>query len=307
LITPLDRLDHALQDEVLSLIASATDFDGVPPVAEHVLLHLRHGGDKQDSHLIVRRSSELAGYAHLDLTDQVEGPSAEIVVSPKFRRTGVGNELVSAVKRIAGARLRLWSHGDLPGAKNLAIKNGLSKARTVIQMRRSLTDSIPESSTDFVIRNFLEGLDNEAWVAANNRAFAGHPEQSNWTLRDLEIRCREGWFDPSGFLIAELDGQIAGFCWTKIHGGHSHRHTKNEPEHDHDPIGEIYIMGVDPRFQGKGIGRAITIAGLRQLRYQGIFSAMLYVDEENLNAIKLYQSLGFTEWGRDVLYRYNLG
>lgn len=76
--------------------------------------------------------------------------------------------------------------------------------------------------------------------------------------------------------------------------------------HDHDPIGEIYIMGVNPKFQGRGIGRQVTIAGLRHLRYQGIFSAMLYVDASNSGAISLYTSLGFTELGRDVLYRYNL-
>jgi mycothiol synthase len=65
-------------------------------------------------------------------------------------------------------------------------------------------------------------------------------------------------------------------------------------------------MGVNPKFQGRGIGRAVTIAGLKHLRYEGIFSAMLYVDADNASAIKLYSSLGFKEWGRDVLYRYNL-
>ena len=99
---------------------------------------------------------------------------------------------------------------------------------------------------------------------------------------------------------------MTGFCWTKIHGGHTHKHSHSEPEHDHDPIGEIYIMGVAPKFAGKGIGKAVTIAGLRHMRYQGIFSAMLYVDADNSAAIQLYQSLGFTEWGRDVLYRYTI-
>mgnify|MGYP003331395927 FL=1 len=99
---------------------------------------------------------------------------------------------------------------------------------------------------------------------------------------------------------------MAGFCWTKVHGGHSHQHSPDDPIHDHDPIGEIYIMGVSPQFRGRGVGRAVTLAGLRYLRYQGIFSAMLYVDSSNTDAISLYSSLGFTEGGRDVLYRYTL-
>lgn len=302
MITPYQHLDPDTQSQVLSLIAAATDYDGIPPVAEHVLLHLRHGGDKDDCHLVAKDNEQVVGYAHLDLTDEVEGPSAEIVVAPSSRGNGIGNQLVAKIKELSGTKLRLWSHGDLPGAKNLAEKNGLTHSRTVIQMRRSLTDPIPEIDSEFQIRSFLPGIDNQPWLALNNRAFKDHPEQSNWSARDLEIRTKESWFDPSGFLIAEVDKDMAGFCWTKIHGGHTHKHSENEAEHDHDPIGEIYIMGVDPNYLGRGIGRAVTIAGLKHLRYQGIFSAMLYVDADNQAALKLYKSLGFKEWGRDLLY-----
>ena len=173
-------------------------------------------------------------------------------------------------------------------------------------MRRSLGDPIPEIDPSIAIRSFLVGLDEPAWLSLNNIAFAGHPEQANWSERDFQIRRQESWFEPTGFLIAEIDGDMAGFCWTKVHGGHSHQHSPTDPIHDHDPIGEIYIMGVSPKFRQRGVGRAVTIAGLRYLRYQGIYSAMLYVDSSNASAMKLYQSLGFTEWGRDVLYRYTL-
>jgi mycothiol synthase len=306
LITQHSHLNPEQQHQVLSLIASATDSDGVPPVSEHVLLHLRHGGDKADTHFVVTTNNEVIGYAHLDLTDQVEGPSAELVVHPKHREAGIGQTLLKELQSAAGTTLRLWSHGDLPGAKNIAERSGFSRARTVIQMRRSLNDPIPELTKDIRIRNFLPGIDNEEWIALNNRAFANHPEQGNWSARDLDVRIKEEWFDPQGFLIAESNQQMTGFCWTKIHGGHTHKHSHSEPEHDHDPIGEIYIMGVDPAMAGKGIGKAVTVAGLRHMRYQGIFSAMLYVDADNVAAIKLYQSLGFTEWGRDVLYRYTM-
>jgi mycothiol synthase len=127
LITRYSHLDPEKQREVLALIASATDVDGIPPVAEHVLLHLRHGGDKEDFHLLAEENGEIFGYAHLDLTDEVEGPSAEIVVAPKHRGKGIGDKLIESVKGYADEKLRLWSHGDLPGAKNLAEKNGLKR------------------------------------------------------------------------------------------------------------------------------------------------------------------------------------
>ncbi len=135
MITRHQHLEPELQKEVLKLIASATDKDGVPPVAEHVLLHLRHGGDKSDVHLLARKDNQIAGYAHLDLTDEVEGPSAELVISPEFRNQGIGKELVKELKTQAGSKLRLWSHGDLPGARNIATANGFTHTRTVIQMR----------------------------------------------------------------------------------------------------------------------------------------------------------------------------
>jgi len=267
------------------------------------LLHLRHGGDKSDTHFVAEMNGKVVGYAHLDLTDKVEGPSAEFVVHPSHRKAGVGQSLLKALQESAGGMLRLWSHGDLNEARNIAERNGFERVRTVIQMRRSLNDPIPELTQGIAIRNFLPDIDNEEWIALNNRIFTDHPEQGNWSSRDLEVRIKEDWFDPQGFLISEDAAKMTGFCWTKIHGGHTHKHSHDEAEHDHDPIGEIYIMGVDSTHAGKGIGRAVTIAGLRHMRYQGIFSAMLYVDANNSAAIKLYQSLGFTEWGRDVLYR----
>ena len=306
MITQLDRLDSKVQLQVLALIAAASDNDGIPPVSEHILLHLRHGGDKSDTHFIAEIAGKVVGYAHLDLTDKVEGPSAEFVVHPSHRKAGIGQSLLKALQESAGGTLRLWSHGDLGEAKNIAERNGFTRVRTVIQMRRSLNDPIPELAQEIAIRNFLPGIDNDEWIALNNRTFIDHPEQGNWTTRDLEVRTKEDWFNPQGFLISEEKSAMTGFCWTKIHGGHTHKHSHDEAEHDHDPIGEIYIMGVDPKHAGKGIGRAVTIAGLRHMRYQGIFSAMLYVDADNGAAIKLYQSLGFTEWGRDVLYRYTM-
>jgi len=298
----LKHLTPALQEQVLSLIKAAQNFDNTPPIAEHVLLHLRHGGDKADSHLVVQKDNQVIGYAHLDKTDQVAGPSVELVINPEHRGSGIGSELLKSAIEVCGNKIRLWSHGDLPQARALAEANNFIKVRTVIQMSKELSEVSP-INCEYQIRSFLPELDNNAWLTLNNLAFTNHPEQGNWSEADLSIRLNEDWFDEKGFFVAQDKDKLIGFCWTKIHGGHSHSHLAGEDHHDHAPIGEIYVTAVSNKYAGKGIGKALTITGLNYLKYQGLNSAMLYVDEDNQVAFNLYKSLGFIESGKDVLYK----
>ena len=298
----LKQLTPALQEQVLSLIKDVQDIDNTPAIAEHVLLHLRHGGDKADSHLVIQKDKKVIGYAHLDKTDQVAGPSVELVIQPEHRGSGIESELLKAAIDACGNKIRLWSHGDLPQARALAESNNFIKVRTVIQMSKDLTEVSP-IDCDYQIRSFLPDLDNKAWLTLNNQAFASHPEQGNWSEADLLIRLNEDWFDEKGFFVAQDQTGLIGFTWTKIHGGHSHSHSTGEDHHDHAPIGEIYVTAVSDKYVGKGIGKALTITGLNYLKYQGLNIAMLYVDEDNQAAFNLYKSLGFTESGKDVMYK----
>jgi mycothiol synthase len=307
-----DRLEPGEVAEVLSLAQAAGDADGAFPLSEHVVLHLRQGGDLPAVHLLVRASDDtLVGYAHVDPTDAVEGASAELVVHPLHRRRGLGRLLVTGAMQVADqrddSRLRLWAHGDHPSASALGLGLGFERVRVLWQMRRSLYAPVPEPAfpTGVRLRQFVPGQDDEAWLAVNAAAFADHPDQGRWTLADLHARLREDWFDPAGFLLADdASGTLLGFHWTKVHGSVTHRH--GEEEHAHDPIGEVYVLGIAPAANGLGLGSALTLAGLRYLRSRGLDQVMLYVDESNHRAIALYQKLGFSRWSTDVSFRRKL-
>jgi mycothiol synthase len=296
----LNSLSKSQIDGVIELISAAAAQDGTPPISEHIILHLRHGGDKSDSHLIMERENKVIAYAHIDATDLVAGPSVELVVHPDHRKSGLGKELLSKSKEICGPKMRLWAHGDLSAAQKLADENGFERIRTVIQMRKSLAD-LSLNQHNFEIRTFLPGLDNEEWLALNNKVFENHPEQGAWSLKDLQTRLAESWFDPAGFFVATQDNKLIGFTWTKIHGGHSHKHDDQTEQHDHDPIGEIYITAVAT--SGTGLGKVLTQTALAYLKANGLITAMLYVDSDNDVALNLYKSLGFAQSSQDVMYR----
>jgi mycothiol synthase len=302
-MTEIRITEHLTGDEVaavLELVRLATEEDGVAPLSEHVMLHLRYGGDRQARNVMLMAGDVVAGYAHLDPTDPVEGPSGELVIHPGYRRRHRGLALVQALTKEAGQhQLRLWAHGDLPAASRLAAAAGFERVRALWQMRRSLQTQLdrPEMADGISVRTFRIGQDEDEWTALNRRAFATHPEQGAWTAEDLYLREQEPWFNPEGFFLAERAGGLVGFHWTKIHGQDDH-----EGDHEHQAIGEVYVVGVDPGERGSGLGRALTLVGLRYLRSRGLFQVMLYVDESNTAAIRLYESLGFTHWDTDVMF-----
>ncbi|MFC5381014.1 mycothiol synthase [Aquipuribacter nitratireducens] len=312
------HLDPSDVEAVTSLVRRATDADGVAPLSEHVLLHLRRGGEEPGVHLLAHEDGGLVGYAHLDPTDPVEGASAELVVDPRHRRAGHGRRLVETLvalsEELADGRLRLWAHGEAPDAAALAAAMGFTRARELWQMRRSLHAALPRPVVpdDLHVRTFRPD-DAEAVLAVNGAAFAEHPEQGRWTRADLDARLAERWFDPAGLFLAfdarpGSDGELLGFHWTKVHGGHDGHDGHDEGHdgeagHDHSPIGEVYVVGVSPAAQGRGLGRLLTLVGLCHLRARGLDQAMLYVDADNTAAVRTYTSLGFSRWDVDVQFR----
>ncbi|MGW4465459.1 mycothiol synthase [Micromonospora sp. NPDC004704] len=301
-----DRLGPAEIRDILALARAADRADGAVPLSEHVTLRLRPDDPAPVDHLVVRDQDGTAvGYAQLDRTGDPTGAEAELVVHPDHRRSRVGRALVTALTAASvGTELRLWAHGDHPSAAALALDLDFTRARELWQMRRPLGRDLAEPTLPdgVVLRAFRPGTDDEAWLDVNRRAFAEHPEQGRWTSADLAVRMAEPWFDPAGFLLAvqESTGRLLGFHWTKVHG----QPDGVEPDGvRREPVGEVYVVGVEPEAHGLGLGKALTSAGLRHLGDRGLTRVMLYVDESNASAVALYRRLGFSRWTTHVQYQ----
>lgn len=272
---------------VQSLLDVAAEADGHAPLGEHQWLDLVHGGRRGFAGLVAWEPGHdhPVGYAQV-----ARGPHSwalEFVIDPHHRATDgvtIGTDLVrSALGVVAnegGGHVHLWVPKPTALHDTVAVGAGLLRGRELLQLRRPLPAEDEAWSVD-PLRPFVVGRDEAAWLGVNNRAFSWHPEQGGWDDGTLRKREGESWFDPEGFLLHERDGRLAGFCWTKVHK-------------DHDPpLGEIYVIAVDPDFHGLGLGRSLVLAGLDHLARKGLQVGMLYVDADNQPAVQLYRKLGF--------------
>lgn len=280
----LDESDRAAVEHLLALAEQA---DGHPPIDEHRWLDMALGGRSAFAGLVAWEPGHDHPVAYAQVSRGRERSWAlDLAIDPHHRYDAhaIAPEVLGAaldlVREEGGGHVHLWVHQPTATHDRITASVGLRRGRDLLQLRRPLP--VAEALPDLELRPFRPGSDEHAWLKVNNRAFEWHPEQGDWTGDILESREAEPWFDPAGFLLHEIDGRLAGFVWTKVHA-------------DHDPpLGEIYVIAVDPDFAGRGLGRALVLHGLDHLARAGLEWGMLYVDADNAAAVKLYDRLGFT-------------
>jgi mycothiol synthase len=294
-VTPVEVTHRASDDgpAIAALLAAAAGTLGHRPLDDDSWAALLAGRQSGFAGFVARAApgAKIVGYAQVDRRigswdlAYVLDPA---VADPSSVGRALGHAVLDLVRAEGGGHVRLWAR--LPTATNeeIASSLGLASGRDLYQMRRPLPlgqDSLASSTT----RPFRVGQDEPAWLELNNRAFASHPDQGSWSPSTLAERERQPWFDPQGFLVHEKDGRMIAFCWTKVHEG--------DP-----PLGEIYVLGVDPTAQGHGLGGGMLRAGLAWLARKGLYEAMLYVDADNDRAVQLYREAGFVVDHADRAY-----
>ncbi len=287
------------QGRIREIVAAAEALDGVAPVGDQVLRALSHDRTR---HLLALDNGDILGYLNLAPADDEAPAMAELVVHPSARRRGIGSTMARAGLAEGGDGARVWAHGNIDAARATAAALGLVVVRELLQMRRPLDDLPAVTVPDSVrIATYSGQADDAELLRVNNAAFAWHPEQGGWTEADIAERRGESWFDPDGIFLAldEPTGKLLGFHWTKVHAA-----SRGEI-HDSD-LGEVYVVGIDPAAQGRGLGAALTLIGLHHLAEaltpSSQASVMLYVEADNSAAVKTYSRLGFDISSVDAAY-----
>lgn len=283
-----NRLTAEQADLVRALAARATAADGIDPLNEEAWFALRH--DSAEHVLLTGVPGTVAGY----LQWQPTYGTAQLVVDPDHRRRGLGTSLLAALDdrpgRGTGARGRgvngIWAFGDLPPAHAFAATHDLHPSRSLLIMDRSLAGAAEPAVPDGLSLRGYTAADAPPLLAVNAAAFAHHPEQRALDAAGLAARMAEPWFDPAGLILGFDAEGLAGFHWTKQVG----------------TTGEVYVIGVAPRTQGRGYGKVLLQAGLAHLRNTGSERVLLYVDSAEEVAVRMYESEGFGVARRDVLY-----
>lgn len=281
----------ALSVEQVLDIAKATEaYDGVAPLDEATLLTLRN------------RPEDATIWGDVRGFGLLIGSELSLVVLTQHRGVGLGRQLLLRAPSLEPGTTA-WSHGDNPAAARLAAKQGWERTRELWVMRRPAAGlpTAPPVPEGIVVRGFEPG-DEAELLRVNAAAFAHHPEQGSLDEAGLRERMSEPWFDASGLVTAWEGEKLLAFHWTK-------RHSETE--------GEVYVVGVDPAAQGRGLGKLVTLLGLQHLaasgggttiaRRGGVTHIHLYVEGDNTPAVRLYEGLGFTRAAADTHVQYTRG
>lgn len=225
--------------------------------------------------VVAESGNGIVAYAGLAPTREPEVWAMEIVAGSAEIDVAALVEAVRLRGREVGAnRLRWWVYDGDQAPDGL----GFVLERALLMMGRPLPGVETPIPSGYRVAGFRPGVDEAALLAVNNAAFAEHRENGAMTHDDLERRVSMTWFDPAGVRMAWKGGDVAGFCWTKVH---------------EDRTGEIYIIGIAPGHRGAGLGKALVTVGMRHLTEVGCRRVFLYSDGDNGPALALYSSLGF--------------
>jgi mycothiol synthase len=291
---PHDIADYAHLVNEIDEVNGLGKVSSIAQMEEHLR---RPGCHPHEDLFFAELDGLLVGFAELTRELEIGRVILEGAVHPKHRGQGVGTRLLEIAidhsRRLGAKVVSIPVVQGTQAAAHLARKEGFRVVRRHWQMSLTQCGELnPQIPHGFELRHFALG-DEGSLCALQNLAFADSWGFRPNTVEEIRHLVNCGLCHPEGVLFISDEGRLIGYCWTIDDASDRQK-------------GFIRMMGVAPPYHGRGLGRAILMAGIGYLRRRGMTTIKLTVDSRNTSAKRLYQSVGFKRIGTTLWYEKRL-
>jgi len=238
---------------------------------------------------IVEIAGNIVGY--IDVTPEltIGRVILDCWVYPEHRRRGLATKLSSCAIHHAeelGAKVaHINITGDNLAAKSLLSKLGFEYVRQYLELRLDIAEVQHQDIDQAALEcRYLQRGEEDKLAQIQNRSFTGTWGYNPNTVETISYSINLGNRSPEDVLLTCDGDKVTGYCWTDV---------TYEGEAISKRRGRVFMLGADPDYRGRGVGKRVLLAGLAHLKSKGLQIAELTVDSENKTACTLYQSLGF--------------
>jgi len=237
---------------------------------------------------IVETTDGIVGYVDIVPERLIGRVVLDCYVRPDHRRRGLARKLLGyATHRARELGVEL-AHVNIAQGNVAAVsvlsRLGFNFVRRFLQLKLEMAriDGLDVDQAALPYRHFQRGEEDKL-TRIQNCSFAGTWGFNPNSVEEISYYANLSRCSPEDVMLACDGDKVIGYCWTRT----IYKAGVNEGK------GQIFMLGVDPDYRGRGVGKAMLLAGLLYLKEEGFQVAELTVDSENQAACTLYRSVGF--------------
>ena len=241
---------------------------GWPGDLQDVLDDVRRPKHAAEKNLFVAENKGgIAGY--VDITPELDIGRVVLrcLVHPEHRRKGLATELVGhAMNRIRELKIGL-AHVNVSQdnaiARRWSSRMGFQCIRRFLELHLDLSVSHLQKTPliIFPCRTLRPG-EEDRLTQIQNRAFMETWGYNPNTLEDIIYRTSLPHYAHEHIIVCWKGDRPVSYCWTAMNSGPDNALKRDERR--------IYMLGVDPDYRGKGLGKRALLVGLSHLKSEGI-------------------------------------
>ncbi len=252
---------------------------------------------------IAENKETITGYIDILSELEIGRVVLQYLVHPVHRAKGISEKLVERATERARTLRAIKVQVNIPqddkAGKRLFAKMGFRFVRRFLELRLDLSKAHLSGVTpdDYPCRPMMEGED-EILTNLQNRSFLDTWGFNPNTTAEISYRIHRPKVSLEDITLCLDHTEPIGYCWANIDFGKGAVMGEKR--------GRINMIGVDPNYRGKGVGKKVLIVGLTQLKSRGVRIVDLTVDGDNKPARALYHSIGFDLRTSSLWYQKDL-